>query len=222
MAEVDADIWVLTETHVGHAPSDDHRHVVFSPPSPGRVDDPERWTAIWSRWPLTELTDPAPHHHGTVAATVETPAGPLIVYGTVIAWANEPTLDDGTPATMWKVHLAEIERQGSEWKAIRSRYPAVPLVVAGDFNQNRDGHQWYGTTEGRERLGDALEQAKLTCLTAIDVVAKGLLESDRLIDHVCVTDDLKDDHKVHCMEKVDDMEQRLSDHPTVIVDLTYP
>jgi len=32
MAEVDADVWVLTETHVDHQPSREHAHAAFSPP----------------------------------------------------------------------------------------------------------------------------------------------------------------------------------------------
>ena len=112
MAEVDADVWVLTETILGHAPSADHRHAVFSPPHPERRPAHERWTAIWSRWPLREISCPPSHRRGTVAAMVEHPSGPILVYGTVIAWANEPFYDDGSPARMWQVHLAEITRQG--------------------------------------------------------------------------------------------------------------
>ena len=51
---------------------------------------------------------------------IYTPEGPLVVYGTVIAWANEPHFDDGTPARMWEVHLAEIERQSAEWRRMIS------------------------------------------------------------------------------------------------------
>ncbi|MFM7685722.1 MAG: hypothetical protein ACKPDI_07345, partial [Actinomycetota bacterium] len=60
---------------------------VFSPPHPDRRPNPdERWTAIWSRWPITPLDDPAPHRRGSVAGMVTTPMGSLIVYGTVIAY----------------------------------------------------------------------------------------------------------------------------------------
>lgn len=114
MAEVSADIWVLTETQLDHAPSEEHRFSVFSPPLP---DGPahERWTAIWSRWPLTPIEDPPPHERGSVAAIAETPSGPLLVYGTVIAWANDPLHDDGSPARTWEVHRGEIDRQAAEW-----------------------------------------------------------------------------------------------------------
>lgn len=60
MAEVKADIWVLTETHRTHAPSDEHTHSVCSP-SDDRLEDHECSAAIWSRWPIAPITDPAPH-----------------------------------------------------------------------------------------------------------------------------------------------------------------
>ena len=76
---------------------------------------------------------------GTVAAVVNAPTGPIVVYGTVTPWANERMHDDGSRARMWDVHRAEIERQGADWLALRAAYPDPPLVVAGDVNQDRDG-----------------------------------------------------------------------------------
>ena len=219
MAEVDADIWVLTETHLHHAPSPEHTHAVFSPEHPGRRADPERWAAIWSRWPLEGVLEPAPHRRGTVTALVSTPAGKLLVYGTVIAWANDPTHDDGTPARMWDVHLAEIQRQGAEWAALRSAHPTVPLVVAGDLNQDRDGSGWYGTKKARADLGQALDAAGLVCATDADVVTAGLLASEHLVDHICVPRALADRATLRCWERVDADGQRLSDHPVVAIDV---
>lgn len=79
MAEVDADVWVLTETHVDHAPTDVHTSVACSLPHPERRPAHEQWAAIWSRWPLAPITDPPPHRRGTVAAVVQAPAGPVLV-----------------------------------------------------------------------------------------------------------------------------------------------
>jgi endonuclease/exonuclease/phosphatase family metal-dependent hydrolase len=219
MAEVDADIWVLTETHVAHQPSPAHRFRLFSPPHPERRPCHERWTAIWSRWPLVAVTDPAPHPRGTVAALAETPNGLLAVYGTVIAWADERAHDDGRPARKWEVHLVEIERQGAEWRRLRAAHPGVPLLVAGDFNQDRDGSRWYGTREVRARLTTALAGAGLECVTAIDAVQGGLLREHHLIDHICATPDLAASARIRCWEPVDGDGQRLSDHPVVAVDL---
>lgn len=42
--------------------------------------------------------DDEPHRHGSIAAPIDSPTRPIIVCGTVIAWANEPHHDDGTRA----------------------------------------------------------------------------------------------------------------------------
>lgn len=222
MAEVDADIWVLTETHLQHAPTDAHTYAAFSPPHPGRRPAHERWVAIWSRFPLEELSVPAANRRGTLATRITTPAGDILVYGTVIPWANEPTDDAGRPARMWEVHLAEITRQSDDWAVLRERYPDTPLVVAGDFNQDRDGSGWYGTARTREALTRALDRSGLHCLTSSDAIAAGWLESSHLVDHICVSSHLTDRATVRCWEKVDGDGQRLSDHPVVAIDILIP
>ena len=177
MAAIDADVWVLTETRASVAPSDDH-HGLHTPPHPTRrADTDERWTSSWSRWPLEATAVPA-DPRGTVSAVVHAPAGPVVVYGTVIPWANDKG-EDGT-ARMWEVHHREIERQGREWR----QHPAAPLVVAGDFNQSRDSSGWYGTRQGRALLTDTMHAAGLECLTEADMVAVGELASAHLVDHV--------------------------------------
>ena len=158
--QVNADLWVLTETFTLRSPGPDFTGV-FSPPHPERRRNPdERWTAVWSRWPIEQLDEPAPHRRGTVAARIATPAGPVIVYGTVIAYQHEPTHDDGRPARGWEVHMAEVTRQSAEWQLLRQQHPETPLIVAGDFNQARSGRpRSYGTTATRVAMTDALGQA---------------------------------------------------------------
>jgi endonuclease/exonuclease/phosphatase family metal-dependent hydrolase len=219
MAAIAADVWVLTETRASIAP-ESGMYGVSTPPHPERRPDPdERWVSIWSRWPL-HATGIDPDPSGSVSALVERPEGPLLIYGTVLPWANERG-EDGR-ARMWEVHHREIERQGEEWRELRRRYPDVPLIVAGDFNQDRDGSGWYGTSKGRRLLTDALGRASLDCVTAVDVVSEGLLRDTHLVDHIAVCRDWRRQHDVDlaCWERTDDDGTRLSDHPTVAVDLT--
>jgi endonuclease/exonuclease/phosphatase family metal-dependent hydrolase len=221
MAAVGADVWVLTETRDSIAPSTD-LYGISTPPHPERRPDPdERWVSIWSRWPLSP-TGIEPDPSGSVSALVERPGGPFIVYGTVLPWANEKGADGR--ARMWEVHYLEIERQGREWLGLRERFPGVPIVVAGDFNQDRDGSGWYGTTRGRELLSDALDRASLVCLTSKDVVAAGLLRETHLVDHIAICRDWSSrlTSELSCWERIDDDGVRLSDHPTVAVDLVPP
>ncbi len=218
MAEAAADIWILTETRASIEPGDGF-HGLHTPPHPlRRPDEDERWVSIWSRWPLHPTDLPA-DPRGAVSAIVQSPDGPLVIYGTVLPWANEKG-DDGT-ARMWQVHYEQIERQGAEWQTLRQRYPELPLVVAGDFNQDRDGSGWYGTHHGRQLLTDALEHADLACVTAENVVATGKLDEAHLVDHIAISRRWADEADVHlhCWERTDTDGTRLSDHPTVAIDL---
>lgn len=53
----------------------------------------------------------------------------MIVYGTVLPWANEKG-DDGQ-AAMWQVHYEQIEQQAEHWRTLRELHPEAPLIVAG-------------------------------------------------------------------------------------------
>lgn len=222
MAEVDADVWVLTETHVRHAPSGARAHAAFSPPYPDRRPADERWVLIWSRIPQEELVVPSAHRRGTLPVRIMTPGGDVIVFGTVIPWAYERSDDAGRPARMWEVHLAEIARQSDDWAVLRERYPDTPLIVAGDFNQHRDGSGRYGTTQTREALTRALDRSGLHCCTSADVIATGWLKSSHLVDHICVSAHLVGRTNVRCWENVDDGGQRLSAHPLVAIGFSMP
>lgn len=220
MAEVDADIWVITETHIDRSPGDGF-DAVFSPPHlDRRPDDSERWTAIWSRWPLTELPEPAAHRRGTILARVETPVGPLLVYGCVIAYGHEPEHDDQRPARAWEVHAAEVDRQVAEWQAIRAAYPSIPLVVAGDLNQGRSGRRWdYGTKASKQALTDGLASAGLRSLTDVDLVARGSITERSHVEHICISHGLDQFGPVHAWDRVGEDGASLSDHPTLAVDV---
>ena len=96
-----------------------------------------------------------------------------------------------------------------------------PLIVAGDFNQHRDGSGWYGTSEGRALLTSALDGAGLRCLTEDDIVATGRLTSNHLVDHICATADLADrSGRVECWEPTNEDGVRMSDHPGVAIRLS--
>ena len=218
MTAVDADIWILTETHVAHGPGDGYT-AVHTPPLIDRRPVDERWVGICSRYPMTPVTDPPPRARGTLAALVATPIGDLVVYGCVIPWANEPALADGSPARMWAAHAETIEQIDHDLTGSSERHPDTPIVLAGDFNQDRDGSGWYGTHAVRRRLSEVLARHELATPTAIDVVAAGLLRSHHLVDHICISSSLASDVSVRCWETVDDDGIRLSDHPTVAVDI---
>ena len=219
MQAVDADVWILTETHVDHGPGDSYQSV-HTPAFPERRPESERWVGIWSKLPLRAIEKPAPSPRGTVAVVVDAPFGELIVYGCVIPWANEPELTNRDSATMWQAHAETIDQIDDDLRTIEDAHPGVPIVVAGDFNQDRDGSGWYGTHAVRDQLTEVLARHDLACLTCDDVVASGLLESQHLIDHICASTSLAQNATMSCWEATDRDDVRLSDHPTVAVDLS--
>lgn len=218
MAAVAADVWILTETRVDVAPGPGLHGAHTPPHPPRRPDEDERWVGVWSCWPLSP-TGIAPDPSGSISLVVERPEGPFVIYGTVLPWANEPG-EDGR-ARKWQVHEREVARQGEEWLELRRSFPDLPLIVAGDFNQDRDGSGWYGTPKVRSALTRALDDARLVCVTTEDVVTSGRLADQHLVDHVAVCGSLLASHDVSmsCWPRTDDDGVRLSDHPTVVVDL---
>lgn len=131
MAAVDADLWVLTETREAITPPEGY-HPLHCPPLDSHALD-ERMVSIWSRWPIVP-TDLTPRARGMVSGIVQTPEGPLAVVGSVIPYAH----DKGAEGTsrLWQEHYREIKRLGPEWAALAAD---MPVVVAGDLNQDRDG-----------------------------------------------------------------------------------
>jgi hypothetical protein len=119
------------------------------------------------------------------------------------------------------IHYQQIERQAEDWRALRKLHPGAPLVVAGDFNQDRDGSGWYGTHRGRDLLTQALDDVNLTCVTAEDVVAIGKLRASHLIGHLalCTRWNISPDIRLTCWEQTDPDGTHLSDRPTVAIDL---
>lgn len=211
-----ADVWILTETRASIAPGDDW-YGLHAPPMPRRTtDEDERYVSLWSRWPV-ESTSVEPHPRGSVAGLVHAPSGPLLVYGTVLAWANDK--GEQGKHRLWQLHAEEIHRQGAEWKQLRDEHPGVPLVVAGDFNQDRDGSGWYGTHRVRGLLTEALASAGLVVVTDADVVQDGLYDHN-LVDHVAVSTELlvAQTTKMTVLHRDHDDGTYLSDHPTVVVD----
>lgn len=218
IAEIAADVWVLTETRASVSPGAGYDGV-HSPPFPTRrdSDEDERYVSVWSRWPI-RATAVEPHCRGSASALVETPKGPLLVNGCVIAYAHDKGTD-GT-ARAWQRHAEELARQAGEWLELQRLHPGVPLMVAGDMNQTHDGaRHGYGTWAVREQLLEALDAVSLRLVTTRDVVASG--EADvHLVDHVAVPIRWSDDRvsmSVIGTRGTDGV--RISDHANIIIDV---
>jgi hypothetical protein len=97
----------------------------------------------------------------------------------------------------WEEHNKAIEIQGKEWNSFIEAHPDCVFLVAGDFNQTRDGSkQTYGTKHGRDLLSIQLNKNNLVCLTEDNFGELGKLTPDpktgcgwfrNNIDHICIS-----------------------------------
>jgi hypothetical protein len=139
---IDADVWVLTETHDSVSPGPGYSAV--STGHPDRPGEPgERWATVWSRLPIEPLPptrDPA----RSVAALVQPPHGaPLVVYGTVLPWLGSPWRD--FPADNGLAFRAALAAQLADWIALVRQFPDRDLCVLGDLNQDLSRRDYYGS-----------------------------------------------------------------------------
>ena len=209
-----ADIWVLTETRAALMPEAQYLSVHSQPRTGGRTDSDERWVSVWSRWSATSLSEDL----WSATVHIDSPIGELLVHGVVLPYMHEPG-QDGQRVPGWSRFKEELLRQQDHWMRLREQYPGIPLVVAGDLNQNLDGKRWYGSPKTRHALRQALNAAGLNCLTLEDVVASGKLRRNHLIDHICATDGLTAGGGITCWEPITIDGLTMSDHPGVAVQL---
>lgn len=124
ICQISADLWVLTETSSAISPRGDYT-AVESYPLPGYHRTGENLSTIWSRWNVYRRIptfDPA----FTVCAEIESPFGAVIVYGTVIPYANDKGLS-GT-AKRWEEHRRSIRQHCEDWSRIKQRIPITCSV----------------------------------------------------------------------------------------------
>jgi hypothetical protein len=186
---VNADIWILTETHDVISPGKEYTDL--SAPRLACFRPGEHASTIWlrrARFPASEpvisfadcpeertpCVGPTYAVRGTTASPavstiVKTSIGELLVYGTVITWMNDKGPEGMSP--FGHEHCRAIDAHGRDWLRLLG---SNALCVAGDFNVTFSGRH-YGD---REKLQNALESNDLVCATR---------EFDGLVDHICIS-----------------------------------
>lgn len=227
MQVIDADIWILTETHQAMSPDENYQGAHTDPiKNYKRHTDGERRSSIWSRFPINqniETHDP----ETAVCVELQTPKGSVIVYATVIPYHAAGTslpyrsgMKFVEGLKTMELHGASIERHRKDWQRIRTEHADHAFIVGGDFNQHRDGAGAYGA-RGREPLTQALNESSLSCVTEQDFKAIGILTTRRNIDHICLSQQLTSKTiEVSAWEAGESSNgKQLSDHNGVWVDL---
>jgi len=214
---IEADVWILTETHPNVGLSSTHRLAASSSPASDRSGD-ERWVAIWVRTDFDTTSCPTTDPERTACARLSLERGvDWYVYGTVLPWLSDKRRH---PVVGSAAFIAALKDQESDWASIRAADPKARLLVAGDFNQDLldEGH-YYGSRKGRQALQITLERAGLACVTggASDPVARHD-PRHASIDHVCI---LRDSGitvtGMTVWPKAGQLGSRLSDHYGVTV-----
>ncbi len=202
LSDIAADIFVLTETS----------ELINLQPEYQAVKSQEfelyknqPWITIWSRWKVVEEIETF-NSFRTACCLLEAPFGPLIIYGTIIPYHMAGVSGNRYPdkgKKVWQLHIEDIIDQSQDWQNIMDNYPNIPFVVAGDFNQTRDGLKYgYGTNQGRKILTQKLTDNGLSCVTEIDFHEMNFLTPDgkgrkrRNIDHVCISEKLCEEKNI--------------------------
>lgn len=145
--------------------------------------DHRRKVHLWSRWGWRDIdpigTDALPPGR-FVAATTETPAGPLRVIGVCIPWSAAHVSTGRKDRRRWEDH----ERYLRGMQQILEAAPAAtPLLLGGDFNQRIP----------RKRQPQAMHRLLIEALEPRLALATGgtiPVVEKHAIDHLCHTSEL--------------------------------
>lgn len=208
--EIDADIWVLTETNASIIPSSSrfpqvgYVSLASLPTNELSHKLGESSTAIWSRYGIRQAIR-AVEIDDAVCAEVDTPLGPMLVYATIITYANDP--GPNNKSKKWEEHRKAIAEYNKDWTQIAAAFPKHALCIAGDFNISFCDN-YYSSEPNRNDL--------LAVLKALDM--KNLTEDVKQnIDHIAVSQHLIKNCKISITKWNEDKE--LSDHIGVCVEI---
>ena len=217
---VNADIWVLTETHELISPGSDFSSVMSGKPE-GESRAGEHWAGIWSRYPMKHLPAFVSDESRCTAALIEHPDfGDMTVYATVLPWTGSKWRD--IEPVGGAAFEAALNLYTLDWKKLREAFPNALHVVAGDFNQDLAPYHYYGSKRQRELLQAALTASSMVAHTAGLNDPEGTDPAHRhaCIDHICVSDS----PATHAMKatrwpETGKPDTQLSDHFGVAVEL---
>ncbi len=215
------DIVVLTETCV-EVDLTEYGYQVVYPKSKNQYG--KYWSSIWYSNQIRLLKElETANDEVAVCAQFETPLGEMLIYGTIIAYRDFRVKNDSKP---WEEHYKSIKWHGEDWRKIDNWWSDIPLIVAGDFNQTRDGSNRYSSPQGIELLNSELEKSNLQCITEENFGKSGKLSIDPVkgyarsnIDHICISKGFFSDIEVGVWNHFTEDSKYTSDHNGVYIDL---
>ncbi len=198
LVEINADIFVLTETNI--CIQLDNYFCIATDILPTDFDG-IKYKAGENRVSILTKYNPTTRHQTfdnftTVCTDIETPFGLLTVYGTIIGvFANrQPGFDN------------DLKGQISDFEKI---FPGKQICIAGDFNTMFADYV-YPSHKARDTLNSTFKQFELTNTTARIV--------DN-VDHIVLSDSFIKNKKINIAE-VWNKDKKLSDHIGLSLTLT--
>ncbi|MDP1609427.1 MAG: hypothetical protein Q8M11_00100 [Sulfuritalea sp.] len=220
-AAIDADIWILTETHELVGPGDGFSSVMSG--EPDRESKPgEHWAGIWSRHPIKHLPSFVSDAARCTAAHISHPdIGEIVVYSTVLPWGGSTWR--GIKSADGAAFEAALGAYVGDWQNIRAAFPNALRVIAGDFNQDLAPYHYYGSKKQRKLLESGLSAAGVIARTAEanDPIDWEPTQRHACIDHICTSElsGIRVGKPIRWPES-GKPDPRLSDHFGVAVELT--
>jgi endonuclease/exonuclease/phosphatase family metal-dependent hydrolase len=216
VGRIEADVWVLTETGKDFSPGPQFRLVAESAVAPDRTAR-ESWVAIWARG--TGSAVPTADPQRTACACIGTAAGgSVVVYGTVLPWLS----DSRWPERGFRAFERALTQQFTDWRQLQRDYFGVPLVVAGDFNQDLAPFHYYGSGRGKRLLGQTLADAELHVATGGPLDPLLGYPRRASIDHICATRQFRAVRNPVVWPAPERVGKALTDHFGVLVDYVPP
>ena len=211
MLDIDADIWVLTETR--ETVHDDTNGTVVSDMREGDVKKREYWSAISSRYPIEPLNHFVSDKEYCTAAKITHPVyGLIVVYALILPWVGSKWR--GIPSRDGAAFTSALASCEADWEQLQKQYPDAIHIVAGDFNQGLIEKHYYGSKKNQEKLEIALMESNLLAVTSgtNDPIANSTPEH-ACIDHICISKSSKADVKfIERYPVTNEPDKKLSDH----------
>ena len=220
LREMDADIWVLTETNASIVPPPPLTGIAGYVPLaslPANFHTPgESCSTVWSRLGI-KSTIRTFEPDTSVCAEIDTTFGAMLVYGTIITYPGDRGKGNARP---WEEHKQAISDHATDWARIRAAFPDHLFCIAGDFNQNRDNTKWFpspiANQEAVSQMTSVLDSLSMSCVTEHDIRADHDLTRAN-IDHICMPKVILPGMTIRAHYWED---RKLSDHNGVCVEIS--
>lgn len=218
MHRVNADVWILTETHASLNPGSEYRWVARSQRS-AELPEAESWVNIWSRMPMLDELETADSTFSAGATLKLGDGTPLTVFGTVLPWCGRAWR--GHPSADAVAFEAALRSQQTDWASV-TRDPRNAVCVAGDFNQDLSTKSYYWSRKAYEALRTTLTESGLAAATAdpTDPVRSLTGGTSACIDHICLSQSLTAKQRARSVAWSPTLDGKvLSDHHGIYVDV---